>query len=106
VPTPSPLVGFVDLHAHPMSSLGFASKLMYGGVDDTAARTTPQREAGGGRHAPRIESRMAADLERRHVSPHCIRSMSAPVPMRMRTKRSAPRRRLQAVVRFSQRYGG
>jgi len=29
----SSLRGFFDLHAHPLSSLGFAGKLMYGGVD-------------------------------------------------------------------------
>jgi microsomal dipeptidase-like Zn-dependent dipeptidase len=27
------LTGFVDLHTHPLSSLGFAGKLLYGGVD-------------------------------------------------------------------------
>jgi microsomal dipeptidase-like Zn-dependent dipeptidase len=30
---PPPLRGFVDLHTHPLSSLGFGGKLMYGGVD-------------------------------------------------------------------------
>jgi microsomal dipeptidase-like Zn-dependent dipeptidase len=28
-----PLSGFVDLHTHPLSSLGFAGKLVYGGID-------------------------------------------------------------------------
>lgn len=29
----APLVGFVDLHTHPLSNLGFGGKLLYGGVD-------------------------------------------------------------------------
>src|SRR5437773_2500325 len=28
-----PLTGFVDLHTHPMTNLGFGGKLFYGGVD-------------------------------------------------------------------------
>lgn len=32
----SPLQGFVDLHTHPMSTIGFAGKLVYGGIDDDA----------------------------------------------------------------------
>jgi microsomal dipeptidase-like Zn-dependent dipeptidase len=33
-PPPSgPITGWVDLHAHPLSNLGFAGKLVYGGVD-------------------------------------------------------------------------
>ena len=30
----TPLQGFVDLHTHPMSNLGFAGKLVYGGIDE------------------------------------------------------------------------
>lgn len=29
----TPLKGFVDLHAHPLSNVGFGGKLLYGGVD-------------------------------------------------------------------------
>ena len=32
-PSPTGLRGFVDLHTHPLSNLGFAGKLIYGGVD-------------------------------------------------------------------------
>lgn len=30
---PAPLSGWVDLHTHPLSNLGFGGKLLYGGVD-------------------------------------------------------------------------
>ena len=37
-PAPSfPLHGFFDLHTHPLSSLGFAGKLVYGGIDSAPA---------------------------------------------------------------------
>jgi len=32
-PPGAPLKGFVDLHTHPLSNLGFGGKLIYGGVD-------------------------------------------------------------------------
>jgi len=33
-PTPPvPITGWVDLHTHPMASLGYAGKLLYGGID-------------------------------------------------------------------------
>lgn len=32
-PGTAPLKGFVDLHTHPLSNLGFSGKLLYGGVD-------------------------------------------------------------------------
>ena len=32
-PPPDPLVGFVDLHTHPLANVGFGGKLLYGGVD-------------------------------------------------------------------------
>lgn len=32
-PDDAPLTGFVDLHTHPLSNLGFGGKLLYGGVD-------------------------------------------------------------------------
>src|SRR5580658_2832935 len=35
--SPGALQGFVDLHAHPMSNLGFAGKLIYGGNDSVGA---------------------------------------------------------------------
>lgn len=33
-PAPAPLSGWVDLHAHPMTNLGFGGKLIHGGVDE------------------------------------------------------------------------
>ncbi len=33
IPTPTPLNGFVDMHTHPMSHLGFGGKLMHGSPD-------------------------------------------------------------------------
>lgn len=33
VPTPTPLKGFVDMHTHPMSHLGFGKRLLYGAPD-------------------------------------------------------------------------
>ncbi len=33
IPTPTPLKGWVDMHTHPMSHLGFGKKLMYGAPD-------------------------------------------------------------------------
>src|SRR5438132_10519765 len=38
-PIAGPLKGFVDLHTHPLSSLGFGGKLVYGGVDVGALLT-------------------------------------------------------------------
>jgi hypothetical protein len=32
-PGPEPLRGWVDLHTHPLSNIGFGGKLLYGGVD-------------------------------------------------------------------------
>jgi len=32
-PPPAHITGWVDLHAHPLSTLGFAGKLVYGGID-------------------------------------------------------------------------
>jgi len=32
-PPAAPLVGYVELHAHPMANVGFGGKLLYGGVD-------------------------------------------------------------------------
>jgi microsomal dipeptidase-like Zn-dependent dipeptidase len=40
-----PLTGFVDLHAHPLSNIGFAGHLLFGGIDDNGpmpALTTAQ----------------------------------------------------------------
>src|SRR5579884_1975069 len=33
-PAPAPLSGWADLHAHPMTNLGFGGKLIHGGVDE------------------------------------------------------------------------
>ncbi len=33
IPTPTPLKGWVDMHTHPMSHLGFGKKVMYGAPD-------------------------------------------------------------------------
>lgn len=42
-PPPPPLRGLVDLHTHPMASLAFGGKLLYGGVDGfTDAQGNPQ----------------------------------------------------------------
>jgi hypothetical protein len=30
---PEPLIGYVDLHTHPLANVGFGGKLLYGGVD-------------------------------------------------------------------------
>ncbi len=46
-PPPQPLTGFVDMHTHPMSHLGFGGMIMYGAPDTGSLMLAGQKYRGG-----------------------------------------------------------
>jgi hypothetical protein len=50
--TPSELLGWVDLHTHPLANLAFGGKLFYGNVDFDPVHGTSQNGSNGGPCAP------------------------------------------------------